>query len=190
MIALLWWTLVAQAGPGFEGVGDRGALPGQGGGPAQAVHDLLEREEEVLSLISSHDPALHARLLSLKAQDNRAYLVELYKASRRIEQVRSDPAARARWDQLRAIETQLRELASQASRASAEERERIVAQMRPLALDLFRLKQEDRLAQLELLRRRIAEVEAEIAERTANRERQVGAMVDELLAEAALRAAP
>ncbi len=184
-LSILLFSAPVLAGPGFDGVGDRGAVPRFDRPPHEArmVEEVLAREDEILAAVAEHDPAMHARLVELKKLDHRAYVVTLVRVARRAERLRGDPRARERFEEIRTLEGEIRELARDFRQLPEEQQAARRAQMEALAPELFELKQAERRASLSELQRRIEGLSEEIEQREAQRETLIEDYLDQLTKE-------
>ena len=177
LVPLTW------AGPGFDGVGDRGRAPRFEKPPHEQrmVDDVLSREAEILATVEQSDPAMFQRLTQLKAADSRAYLVTLVRVARRVDRMNSDPDARARFEQIQELETKIRTLADAYEQGDAADQTRLREEMEAVALALFDAKQAERRAQLAEFERKMESLRDEIRQRDEQRDDLIDAYVDQLV---------
>ena len=180
-------SVSAYAGPGFDGVGDRGPMPrferGPHAGSEPMVRDVQAREEAILEMLQEHDPSMYERLQRLKERDPHAYTAQLVSVARRMERLRQNPEARARFEEIRNLERQIRTQADEISGLSGTEREAAVVLVTELVEHLFEAKQAERRFQLTELRARIERLEKEIAERDTERDMRTRQYIDQLTVE-------
>ena len=177
-------SVTAYAGPGFDGVGDRGPMPRferTTNGPSDAmIRDVRAREQAILDMLAEHDPAMLERLQRLKERDPHAYTAQLVHVARRVERLRQNPEARARFEEIRNLERQVREQADGLAGLSGQEREAALASITDLVAQLFEAKQAERRMKMSELRTRMEELEQDIEERDTHRDARIQEYVGQL----------
>ena len=180
-------SVSAYAGPGFDGVGDRGPMPrferGPRPGSEPMIQDVQEREQAILEMLQEHDPSMYQRLQRLKERDPHAYIAQLVSVARRMERLRQNPEARERFEEIRNLARQIRIQVDEMSGLSGAERDGAVALVTELVQQLFEAKQAERRVQLTELRTRIERLEQEIEERDTERDERTRQYIDQLTAE-------
>ncbi|MFT4624693.1 MAG: hypothetical protein ACI8PZ_003352 [Myxococcota bacterium] len=182
-ILLLFLSGLAVAGPGFDGVGDRGSPPRFERAPHELrmVDEVLAREAEILAIVEQNDPAMFRRLQELKAMDQQAYVVTLVRVARRAERIQRDPQARARFEMIRDLESTLRAMAEEYGTLEPSKQAAHRSTMEAAALRLFDAKQAERRAQLAELEEKMRELGDEIQERDQRRDDLIDDYLDQLL---------
>ena len=180
---LVFCSGAAFAGPGFDGVGDRGAMPSfeqQNSGAVGMPGPVGDAQEErVLAMVKEHDPEAYERLLRLKARDPRAYTKQLIQIARRSERLMKNPEARARFMEIRSLELELRTMAATLDGQSDTERDATRSAMMEVGRKLFDAKQADRRALVEELNQKIAKIEEEIKVRDEERDARIAEYIDQ-----------
>lgn len=149
-------------------------------GPDRSADAPLD-EASVLRVIESIDPEQHRRLLRLKTRDPVLYQRLLQRARGRIERNANDPEALRRGMAMRQLNAQLKALREDYRTASGNRRVELRQQMVRQGLALFELRQEERRARLRDLRRKLDNLQSEVDQREANKDRLVDEYIDGLL---------
>jgi hypothetical protein len=171
---------MAFAGPGFDGVGDRGAMPGlEGPAGMQGALDGAQ-EEKVLEMVKEFDPEAYQRLLRLKDRDVRAYTKQLIQIARRSERLMKNPEARARFMEIRSLEVELRAMSATLEGQTEAEQQKTRTAMMELGRKLFDAKQADRRASIDDLNEKIAKIQEDIKVRDQERDARIEEYIDQL----------
>jgi Tfp pilus assembly protein FimV len=145
--------------------------------------EVLDHRDELMELLEEHDPQQHQRMVRLEQLDPQAFALALVRVGKQVERLKADPAAQDRFRQLKEEEARVRALASGYAELSGADQKRRRAELEAAAERIMELKQAERRARVEELRRHIAEIEADIEARDADKKRLVDAFVDQLLTE-------
>jgi hypothetical protein len=127
-----------------------------------------QREDELLALVKTRSPERYTELAALRTSDPAAYFMALEKIARMVE-AGDDPEARARLEEMQALEVQIDVLAQAYPLQSADQQAKTRAEMERIAGHLFDLKQETRRMRLEQMSARLDELKDEISDRDAHR---------------------
>lgn len=149
-------------------------------GPTLA--ELLAREEELLARVRAVNPERHADLLRLKARDESAYAFALARVARMVDRAADGEAAHPELAAIRARFAELeRAYPDGLAGLPKKEQQQVRRTVTELAEQIFEIKQTERRRRLEEARAKLAELEAEISRRDAERDALIEAFVDQAL---------
>lgn len=161
------------------------ATPRPPGPPPHVLDEVRQQEPEILAWLSETDPESYERLMRVKQRDPRSYLGHLMRASRIMRRAEQDPSVVERHRAMQALEQQIREKVVGFDALEPKAQKEARTEILGLAGELFDLKQEERRSQLDAIRAKATELEAEIEERDGNRKGFIQDWVDDLLEEPA-----
>jgi len=144
------------------------------------MRDVRDREQAILDMLAEHDPATLERLQRLKERDPHAYTAQLVNVARRLERLRQNPEAAARFEEVRNLERQVRAQSEALEGLSGQEREAALTSITDLVEQLFDAKQSERRMKMSELRTRMEELEQDIAERDTHRDARIQEYVGQL----------
>ena len=149
--------------------------------PVELMEHIIENEESILERIKKRRPELYEELVEKKETDPKGYVRSLLRFVNMGKQRHRDPQLERRQRELRTLHRELGHLAEGFDGLSAAEQEDRRNEMEAMAQDLFDLKQSDRRAALEDLKRRLEVLETEISDRENTQDQIIEEHVDGLL---------
>ena len=149
--------------------------------PAELMEHIIDNEDAILDRIKQRRPELYEELLKKKKTDPKGYVRSLVRFVRMGKQRHRDPQLETRHHELRTLHQELGQLAEGFESLPTDEQEERRAEMRAMAKKLFDLKQSDRRAGLEDLKRRLEVLEAEISDRENTQDQIIERHVERLL---------
>lgn len=146
---------------------------------AQWVERLRAREAEILDAVHTRDPDKHARLLTLKQTDPGLYAATMW----RLRHLSPEPTPDE--IELRGLQARLQGLRDAhpdgIDGLPRKEQQAVRAEVAQIAERIFAIRQAQRRARLDELKASIAELEADVAARDAERDTRIQRFVDRFL---------
>jgi hypothetical protein len=144
--------------------------------------------EEARAWLREYEPGTFRQLQAMEEQgrfeDVQRLLLDAGARMRETRDLKDrDPKAWERMQELRTMERRSFDLADRARSAAAADRERLQVELKELLGKLFDAREEQRGRELGEMKRRVAEIEKNLAERKANREKIVEKRRRELMGE-------
>jgi len=171
---------VAFAGPGFDGVGDRGEMPRLERRVAIEAFQFDEQEEKLLEMVKESNPEAYQRLLRLKERDEQAYVRQLFQIALRGQRMKIKPETSERFIVIQSLEVELLAMAARLAGETEAEQPKTRAAMTEVAGKLLDAKQADRRARVEDLNKKIAKIQEEIKVRDEERDARIEEYIDQL----------
>jgi hypothetical protein len=146
--------------------------------------DRAEREQALLEQVRRHDECRYEKLLELQDQNPRAFHRALEEVARHFSEMRLDPRAQQLEADAKAIEAQIRARVLALRNVDGDKAARkIEKELDELAGELFDLRSQAQTARIERMKTRLDTLEADLADREANRDEFIEGWLGELIAE-------
>jgi hypothetical protein len=181
LCAILSTGMVGGAVAGPNGPGARPGIEGRAGPRGDRAARMQRLEAKILQRVQSLDATRYQTLLKLKEQRPRAYRHLMMKSGKAMRQAHIDDGVEQRF--LRAIDLTVKmgELADGYHDLNPKGQKARHDKMLAVAAEMFELRQEGQRARLEAMEARLAKARQELADRQADKDRAVDAMVDRIV---------